>query len=145
MLALSLYKEIGDINLYIMPYFRERIFPGNKGRPRYAVEIDKDSVTFESSEKEKRIDLAIRFSKVIDDFDIGISHFRGNARDPELNVNQSTLKLNPYYPILSQTSIDIQATKESWLYKLEALTGKIESENHDRAISYTNLTLQTKA
>ena len=133
MLALSLYKEIGDINLYIMPYFRERIFPGNKGRPRYAAEIDKDSVTFESSEKEKRIDLAIRFSKVIDDFDIGISHFRGNARDPELNVDQSTLKLNPYYPILSQTSIDIQATKESWLYKLEALTGKIESENHVRA------------
>ena len=133
MLALSLYEEIGDINLYIMPYFRERIFPGNKGRPRYAVEIDEDAVTYESSKKEKRIDLAIRYSKVIEDFDIGFSHFHGNARDPELNINQSTLKLNPYYPILTQTSMDIQATKKSWLYKLEALTAKIQSERHVRA------------
>ena len=130
MLALSLYEEIGDVSIYVMPYFRERIFPGNKGRPRYAAEIEKDTVSYESSKEEKKIDIAIRFSKVVDDFDIGISHFRGNARDPELIVNQSTLKLDQYYPILSQTSIDIQATKESWLYKLEALTGKIESENH---------------
>ena len=140
MLTLSIYEEIGDISIYIMPYFRERIFPGSNGRPRYASEIDENSVTFESSKKEKKVDFAIRFSKVIDDFDIGISHFRGNARDPELVVNQSTLKLDPYYPILSQTSIDIQATKESWLYKLEALIGKIESENHIRTgggIEYT--------
>ena len=130
MLALSLYEEIGDVSIYVMPYFRERIFPGNNGRPRYAAEIEKDTVSYESSKEEKKVDIAIRFSKVVDDFDIGISHFRGNARDPELTVNQSTLKLDQYYPILSQTSIDIQATKESWLYKLEALTGKIESENH---------------
>ena len=130
MLALSLYDEIGDVSIYVMPYFRERIFPGNNGRPRYAAEIEKDTVSYESSKEEKKVDIAIRFSKVVDDFDIGISHFRGNARDPELTVNQSTLKLDQYYPILSQTSIDIQATKESWLYKLEALTGKVESENH---------------
>ena len=130
MLALSLYEEIGDVSIYVMPYFRERIFPGNNGRPRYAAEIEKDTVSYESSKEEKKIDIAIRFSKVVDDFDIGIAHFRGNARDPELIVNQSTLKLDQYYPILSQTSIDIQATKESWLYKLEALSGKIESENH---------------
>ena len=99
----------------------------------YAVEIDEDAVTYESSKKEKRIDLAIRYSKVIEDFDIGFSHFHGNARDPELNINQSTLKLNPYYPILTQTSMDIQATKKSWLYKLEALTAKIQSERHVRA------------
>ena len=130
MLALSLYDEIGDVSIYVMPYFRERIFPGNNGRPRYAAEIEKDTISYESSKEEKKVDIAIRFSKVVDDFDIGISHFRGNARDPELTVNQSTLKLDQYYPILSQTSIDIQATKESWLYKLEALTGKVESENH---------------
>ena len=140
MLALSLYEEIGDISIYVMPYFRERIFPGNKGRPRYAAEIEKDTVSYESSKEEKKVDIAIRFSKVVDDFDIGIAHFRGNARDPELIVNQSTLKLDQYYPILSQTSIDIQATKESWLYKLEALSGKIESENHIKTaggIEYT--------
>ena len=140
MLALSLYEEIGDISLYVMPYFRERIFPGNNGRPRYAAEIEKDTTKYESSKEEKKVDIAIRFSKVIDDFDIGISHFRGNARDPELINNQSTLKLDQYYPILSQTSVDVQATRESWLYKLEALTGRIESENHVKAgggVEYT--------
>ena len=140
MIALSLYEEIGDVSVYLMPYFRERIFPGSNGRPRYAGEIEQDTVSYESSKEEKKVDIAIRFSKVLDDFDIGISHFRGNARDPELTVNQSTLKLDQYYPILSQTSIDIQATKESWLYKLEALTGKIESENHVRTaggVEYT--------
>ena len=42
----------------------------------------------------------------------------------ELNINPLSQKLDAYYPILSQTSLDIQSTKGAWLYKLEALTAK---------------------
>ena len=39
-------------------------------------------------------------------------------------------KLDAYYPILSQTSLDIQSTKGAWLYKLETLTAKNGEERH---------------
>ena len=51
-----------------------------------------------------------------------VSHYFGTARNPELNINPSSLKLEPYYPILSQSGIDLQATIGSCLYKLEAVT-----------------------
>jgi len=130
MIASSWYEDFGDFDIYILPYFRERLFPGKDGRPRYALEIDKDATIYESSKKEKHTDLAIRYSKVIDDWDLGFSHFYGTSRTPTLITNTETLKLDPYYPIVSQTSIDIQATKDSWLYKLEALSAHQQSERH---------------
>jgi hypothetical protein len=130
MIAASLYRDYGDIDIYILPYFRERIFPGVDGRPRFSLEIDKNSITYESSNAEKNIDLAIRYSTIIDDFDLGITHFHGHARNPKLTINQSTFKFDSYYPLLSQTGIDIQATKDAWLYKLEAVSAKFISERH---------------
>ena len=35
---------------------------------------------------------------MIDDFDIGFYHFYGNSRNPKLSINQSSLKLDQYYP-----------------------------------------------
>ena len=67
---------------------------------------------------------------MIDDFDIGFYHFYGNSRNPKLSINQSSLKLDQYYPLLSQTGIDIQATKDAWLYKLEVIFAELMSEQY---------------
>jgi hypothetical protein len=130
MIAASLNRDFGDVDFYILPYFREQIFPGAKGRPRLKLEIDENSISYESSKSEKHIDLAVRYSLMIDDYDIGFSHFYGHSRNPKLILNQSSFKLDQHYPLLSQTGIDIQATKDSWLYKFEAISAELMSERH---------------
>ena len=130
LLSLAYDNNYGTIDLYLMPYFIERKFPSKNGRPRLALEVDQNSITYESSSKEQNLDFAIRYSLVYDDYDIGIAHFHGNNRAPQLNINPSTLKFNPHYTTLSQTSLDIQATKGAWLYKLEALSAKDGNERH---------------
>ena len=130
LLSLAYDNNYGTIDLYLMPYFIERKFPSKNGRPRLALEVDQNSITYESSSKEQKLDFALRYSMVYDDYDIGIAHFHGNNRAPQLNINPSTLKFNPHYTTLSQTSLDIQATKGAWLYKLEALSAKDGDERH---------------
>ena len=130
MIAASFYRDFGDVDFYFLPYFRERVFPGANGRPRLELEIDENSISYESSKSEKHIDLALRYSLMIDDFDIGFSHFYGHSRNPKLIINQSSFKLDQHYPLLSQTGIDIQATKDSWLYKFEAISAELMSERH---------------
>ena len=130
LLSLAYDNNYGTIDLYLMPYFIERKFPSKNGRPRLALEVDQNSITYESSSKEQKLDFALRYSMVYDDYDIGIAHFHGNNRAPQLNINPSTLKFNPHYTTLSQTSLDIQATKGAWLYKLEALSAKDGNERH---------------
>ena len=130
MISLNYYHSYGNFDLLIMPFFKERIFPGRNGRPRLALEVDESTVAYESSSKKNKIDAAVRYSTVYDDYDIGIAHFYGNNRSPELNVNPLSQKLDAYYPILSQTSLDIQSTKGAWLYKLETLTAKNGEERH---------------
>ncbi len=52
-----------------------------------------------------------------------MSHFYGTSREPRLQPVQhhGELVLRPHYDIINQTGLDIQATHESWLWKLEAI------------------------
>ena len=140
MASLSYSHDYGKFDMYLMSNFQERLFSGGNGRPRLVMEIDKNTVTYESSAKDKKLDFAIRYSTVLDDLDIGLSHFYGNNRAPELKANSSTLKFDPFYSIVSQTGLDIQSTKGSWLYKLESISAKNGSERYFSAaggIEYT--------
>ena len=130
MVSVTHISDYGVFDIYVLPYSRERIFPGAKGRPRFTYEVDYNSTSYESSHKKDKVGAAIRFSQVIDDFDLGITHYYGTARNPDLNINPSSLKLEPHYPILSQSGIDLQATIGSSLYKLEAISAKNGSERH---------------
>ena len=130
MASISYSQDYGTFDIYLMPYFRERPFSGKEGRPRLLFEVDKNSITYESSAKKRKIDFALRYSTVIDDLDIGLSHFYGNNRTPVLSPNPLTLKFDSHYPVLSQTGVDIQATKGPWLYKLETVSAKEGSERH---------------
>ena len=140
MLSFNYFNDYGSFDFYFMPLFVERQFPGKDGRPRLLLEIDKNTKSYQSSLKQNKLDLAVRYSGVIEDFDFGISLFHGNNRTPELNINPVTAKLETHYPILTQTSIDLQSTKGPYLYKLESLYAKNENEKHFSAagsIEYT--------
>lgn len=124
MLKLSLERDWGTLDLYTLPYFRERTFPGEAGRLRTHPRVDPDLTTYASNRQEHHLDFAVRWSHFIGDWDIGLAHFRGTSRDPSFNTvmnSDAEVVLAPHYEIIHQTSMDLQATKGDWLWKLEAI------------------------
>jgi hypothetical protein len=129
MVNLSLIRDWGVVDMFVLPGFRERTFPSREGRPRFAIPVD-DDVVYESGAGDLHTDLAVRWSHTLGEFDIGVAHFYGTSREPRFlvlpgEINPMTMSINkvtPLYEIINQTSIDLQAIYGSWLLKMEALT-----------------------
>ncbi|MCC6697300.1 MAG: hypothetical protein IT365_16850 [Candidatus Hydrogenedentes bacterium] len=132
MMDLALIGEWGTLELFILPFFRERTFPGARGRLRAPLSVDTDDPEYESSAEDHHLDWALRWSRSVGDWDIGLSHFSGTGREPQLKLRlggSDFLKLVPYYDQIQQTGLDVQLTKGPWLWKLEAIhrSGQAES------------------
>ncbi|MCU7845684.1 MAG: hypothetical protein KZQ93_17780 [Candidatus Thiodiazotropha sp. (ex Monitilora ramsayi)] len=136
MIKLSLERDWGFLDFYLLPGFRERTFPGENGRLRTHPRVDVDLATYQSDREERHIDLAVRWSHYIGDWDFGLSHFVGTSRDPlfmpALNSSGETV-LAPHYELIQQTGLDLQATKGDWLWKLEAIHRNADSGSHNAA------------
>jgi len=123
MLHLTVIKDWGVIDGFILPYFRQRSFPGEKGRLRTKSVIDTSKTRYESGAKQYHTDLAVRFSQSYGAIDTSISQFIGTSREPTLTTEASRSNntiLAPYYPQISQTGFDIQLIEGEWLWKCEA-------------------------
>jgi AMIN domain len=123
MLNLDYLSDFGSWQLYVLPYFRERTYPGKHGRLRTDPVVDTGEAEYESGSKQKHVDFALRWSNNIGDWDIGLAHFSGTSREPLLvfEIVDGKQKLIPLYLQIDQSSLDVQATKGAWLWKLEAL------------------------
>ena len=123
MVRLGLSRSWGFLQLYVMPYFRERTFPGVDGRLRAPLPVDDDAAFYESGAEEGHVDFALRYSHVIGDVDLGLSYFRGTSREPRLIVAERGQEkvLVPFYPQIDQVGLDVQGTFDAWLLKLEAI------------------------
>ena len=126
MLNFTLDKDWGIVDFFVLPYFRERTFPSVHGRPSLPFIIDIDNPVYVSGAEEEHIDLALRYAQVIGDWDIGVAHFSGTSREPLLipSITASGLALTPLYDQIEQSSLDVQATLENWLWKLELISNK---------------------
>lgn len=137
MINLALIKDWGTVDFFVLPYFRERTFPGQDARLRIIPYITNDISRYESSAKEKHVDFAVRYSHYFGDWDIGLSHFYGTARDPafipSINNNGNPFFI-PFYEIIHQTSLDLQATKGNMLWKLEALHRSGQGETYNALV-----------
>jgi hypothetical protein len=121
MINLALIRDWGTLDFFILPYFRERTFPGSQGRLLNAgIPIDVDQARYESSAEEHHVDWAIRFEKTIEDWEIGISHFVGTNRSPRLLMEKGVFI--PFYEQIQQTGLELQLTQESMLWKLELIS-----------------------
>lgn len=132
MVNLSLIKDWGIIDVFLLPGFRERTFPGKEGRLRGPFFIDTDNAQYESSAKNKHVDFALRWNHTIDDYDIGLYYFRGTSRDPRFiagKYNNGLATLIPYYEQIDQLALDFQATREDWLWKFEAFQRRDQFDN----------------
>ncbi|MBF0444588.1 MAG: hypothetical protein HQL68_03300 [Magnetococcales bacterium] len=133
MVNLSLLGDNGTFDFFLLPYFRERTFPGEKGRLRSGYYIDTDQAQYESGAENEHIDWAVRWFKSLGDWDLGISHFSGTSRIPTFSIgtdSDGNSVLIPYYALMEQTGLDLQATKGAWLWKLEAITQRSQGDRH---------------
>lgn len=125
MIYLSVPREWGVIGVFVMPYFRERTFPGKKGRYRTEVVVDTDEAEYANPADEYHTDFAVRYSHTLGDWDFGIYYFNGTGREPTLlpriNMMTGEVSLIPFYEQIGQTGIDVQMVYGSWLFKLESL------------------------
>ncbi len=125
MLRLSTEQDWGLLEVYLLPYFRERTFAGEDGRLRFPLSIDVHNPIYDSNDEERNLDAAIRWSQSIGDWEIGLAHFSGTSREPQFVLDTSNPlnpTLIPLYQTIDQTSLDLQATIDAWLWKLEAIS-----------------------
>jgi len=126
MINLSLFRPWGNMDLLLLPGFRQRTFPSVEGRLRTPVPVDTKKVQYQSGQGYRHTDFALRWSHVLGSADLGIYLFQGTSRDPILlmssaNLTQGqNLRASPYYPQITQIGLDTQFTRGNWLYKWEA-------------------------
>jgi len=134
MVNVELQRDWGLFSLYVMPYFRERSFAGTDGRFRAPLPVDGDEPVFESGDRENHIDLAFRYSHYVGDVDFGISLFSGTSREPRLIPSSDGTSLLPYYGQIDQLGVDLQYTRDAWLWKLEAIVRDGETDSFAAAV-----------
>lgn len=128
MLNINLERDFGRFQLFVLPWFRERAFPGIEGRLRTPLPVDTGSPVYESSAEQRHVDLAVRYSHFFGDVDFGVYVFDGTSREPGLVVAESGDRLLPVYEQMTQFGIDVQYTRDAWLWKLEAIARDASSD-----------------
>lgn len=124
MAHLSIPRDYGILDLFVLPWFRERTYPGVSGRLRNELVVDTDNAQYESDHEEQHVDWAIRYSHAVADWDFGIYHFQGTGREPVIIPDLTDLAnpvLIPYYVLIDQTGLDVQMVAGEWLFKLESI------------------------
>ena len=135
MLKLSLTRDWGDIDLFVLPGFSERTFSSRIGRLRSLAAVDVGQAEYSSSQGQDHIDAAVRWSNSFGDWDIGLSHFSGTSREPRFRpeLNGGRTILIPIYETIDQSSLDLQTTKDDWLWKLELISRSGQGDRYTAA------------
>lgn len=164
MINLSTVQDWGIVDVYLLPGFRERTFPGEDGRPGTPVAVDTDNPLYESAAEDTRVDAAVRWQMFLGDWQVALSHFSGTSREPLLLPNLRDLtpaeyqallntgnlpagfdaRLIPFYSIIDQSGLELQYLKEGWLWKLEAISRSGQGERFsalDAGFEYTQVGL----
>lgn len=124
MLKLGLEYELGNLDLFVLPYFRERTFSGVDGRFQFPLPVDVDKPIYESSQEEWHTDFSARFYGYTGDLEYALSWFWGTTRDPLLvfNGDYNAPKLRPLYNLIDQTGLELQYIYDAWLLKFEGIS-----------------------
>lgn len=135
MLEVSTIRDWGQLTGYVMPVFRKRTFVGRDGRLRFNGIIDNDLARFgEGDEQNADVDFALRYSHYIGDWDIGLSFFHGASREPRLIASNQPGVLAPFYDDITQFGLDLQYTKDAWLWKFEGIVRETPFETFAAAV-----------
>jgi hypothetical protein len=84
MMSLALIRDLGTLDLMLLPYARARTFPGPEGWPRLPFPVAANEAMYESRQGQHRLDFAARWTGSAGPVDFGVAWFDGSARDPRL-------------------------------------------------------------
>jgi len=124
MVAVTVDGSWGSLDLYYLPYFRERTFPSGDARLSGPVSIGSDAV-YPSGAERWHPGFAARAFQTFGAIDLGVSAFRGMSREPRFvfaGDDPTTPSMQSVYDVIDQIGIDAQWTGESTLLKLETIT-----------------------
>ena len=124
MLEWSWLTNNGKLSSYIMPYFRERTFPGSNGRLRTPLVVDTDHAQYESGSEEYHPDFALRYHHLFGNLEVALSGFHGTDRNPDLILAATRDSLIPYYRQTTRLGIDGLYILDDWIFKWEYLSQK---------------------
>ena len=119
----------GVLHLFVLPGFREAAFHSPEGRLRLPLAVDTSQARYQSSDEEKHVDYALRYTRILGDSEIGLSWFEGTNREPLMEAVSSggSLVLRPYYEQMSQFGLDLQSFIGDWTWKLEMIYRRLDS------------------
>lgn len=149
MVNLTKYNSWGQLDLYVLPGFRERTFAGRNGRIRHPLPVDVDNPIYESSAEEKHVDFAGRYSHSVNGWDASLYYFHGTGRDPSSALNSTGTALLPIYSIINQVGTGLRYTNNGWCWKFEGIVREGQGktlEAYVTGVDYTfNEALGSKA
>ena len=119
MIAFTVPFENGLADIYLLPYFRERTFPGENGRLRFSLPVDYDNPVYEDPDEDQHIDFAARIAKSFENTELALSYFQGTGRDSSYLFGVNSASILPYYPQIKQLGLEAQYIWDEWLFKLE--------------------------
>ena len=134
MVNFNLQLDIGRFEFYVLPVFRERTFPSFDGRLRPELAVDADGALYESNDDDNHVDFAVRYSHYIGDMDVGVHIFDGTSREARFLLAPNGDRLLPFYEQMTQVGVDLQYTRDAWLWKFEALARDASSDDFVAAI-----------
>ena len=141
MVQLSLLKDWGQLDFFVLPGFRTRTFPGTSGRLRFGLPADTDDPIFERDARRGAVDYAARYSNYFGDWDVGLSVFHGTSREPRFAISPSNSDLLPVYDRITQGGADIQYTSGAWLWKGEAIVRAGQGDTFFASVAGVEYTL----
>jgi len=130
MLKWSVSQDWGTVDTFILPYFRERRFPGID-TPLSGGAAVSDTALYESDDEETHVDIAARYSQYFGDWDVGLYYFKGTNREASFVPENFGA---PLYDQITQLGASVQATLDAWLWKLEVID-RDDIQTHFQAVS----------
>lgn len=135
LLQLNLSGDWGNLQSFVLPYFRERTLSGEQGRLRLPLPVLVDDAVYQSSREQRHVDLALRYSQQIDQMDLALSYFTGTNRDPRFMPVGQGNALVPYYEQMQQWGLEGQWIVDSWIWKLEAIRRSSDIESFTATVA----------
>lgn len=147
MIAVGIEQSWGNLDVYLMPWFRERVFSSGNERFQFGNPVtgelipwDQGATRWQSSHEDRHIDLALRWLQYFGNLDLGLSFFRGTNREPIPVISDGfvmpgsdivlTTALSSYYEILEQYGLELQYLHGDWAFKFEGVARRLDSGDY---------------
>jgi hypothetical protein len=133
MVAASLQRPWGQLEVYALPGFRKRAFPPSVDRPRLQLPLAAAEVS-----ESGPLDWAGRISISRNDADFHAYYFHGTSREPDLipvfGESGEATAVKPLYRQIRQVGGDIQYAFGAWLFKGEVMHRSKENAHYQAGV-----------